>query len=1144
MKKLFFLATCMLFSFYIQAQDDSAAALKALDSLLVDIDQSSVTTGIIYERTLQKANLYNYNREEKFNTAEYSYFRQSLLEMHRASNAKKFISLDSLEIKLESAYKNNIVEMGILNAQFNIINYNEDDPLKGGMTLDTIARKFKSIPDAEQFYMMHTIVIAPLMDAVAGKEINFRFTKNFFFTNGDKIIKKLEVDFGNGTVITIISDEIFNETEVKIPYETSGTKIIKFNIEYSDGSKMSTNGAIYFTNTALNLSSTISCGNVTATDYRQDFMGKQAEELFQGYRTTDPKIKPQIDYRIYYSAGNSQKLIKKPLIIIDGFDPGDKRKIEDCDCELDTSPNGCASLYRDDQGNFNPTKHKSIVDMMLYYEDNFPTPLLPLLRSEAHGFDVIIVNFPKYTTTNLLTGSSVAIDGGAYYIESNAMAVVKLLQEVKQQVAANGSTNQTAIIAPSMAGQISRYALSFMEKKFQETSDPIWQHNVSLWVSVDSPHLGANIPLGDQALIYLLRDEDDNANRFYNQELASPASQQQLIEFHKAGVEPNPLYPTFSSSPFITNYHTVDSSMLNAQTTTQGLALNRGNSFYQEHYNRQNSNGISGSIGWPQNLRKIAVVNGSLTGSKEAQTLEGQPSPFNFANDGATVLNIRGFQRIHINLLVGSITWRIHIASLEAKFMKRTGENGRISRFKKAFDDKTTQVTNINNRGVMDNIPGGYFDAQRQLYEPIDGTLPIDGSSIQIGSFNTYSLTNIMYYISQQFGGSEWQLRDYNPIHSFIPSFSAIAHLEPNQNWANPLNYNLACPTNRKTPFDSYFGIAKNTPHTSFTNECVKWLIEELDGNPQLPDYPMEFTNLDGPETICSLNTNTTYSFNDICRLPSYVESWYVGGNLQIINQNGTSITVKSVGNGPSTITAIFANGKTVTKDIWIGTLNFNSIVPLNNLTDIPPLNPNPSNGCQTIGFEVNFWPLDHQILEYQWEKITTDVGWQRDYMVDTSNKVYLYPTCNKNFMFKVRVRSACGWSNWFQLSYAINSCQQDCAIPFNGIVGNNFVLNPNPVTNGILNISIKYNAPWFVAYNNGGTPSLDPNANPVGGGGTTNMSPRVNISIFNQAGSQVASFPNMFMPAQLNLSNLPSGFYNVILSFGLLTETYTIIKQ
>ena len=115
MKKLFFLASCMLFSLQLMAQNESAAAPKALDSMLVDIDQSTVRTGIIYERTYQKANLYNYNSKDYSNIAEYSYFRQSLLEMHRASNATKFISLEKLEELLTDSYTDNIVEIGILN---------------------------------------------------------------------------------------------------------------------------------------------------------------------------------------------------------------------------------------------------------------------------------------------------------------------------------------------------------------------------------------------------------------------------------------------------------------------------------------------------------------------------------------------------------------------------------------------------------------------------------------------------------------------------------------------------------------------------------------------------------------------------------------------------------------------------------------------------------------------------------------------------------------------------------------------------------------------------------------------------------------------------------------------------------------------
>jgi hypothetical protein len=57
-----------------------------LDNALININKSTVNSGIIYERTMQLANLYNFNREEGFDSANYKYFRQVLLEMHNASN--------------------------------------------------------------------------------------------------------------------------------------------------------------------------------------------------------------------------------------------------------------------------------------------------------------------------------------------------------------------------------------------------------------------------------------------------------------------------------------------------------------------------------------------------------------------------------------------------------------------------------------------------------------------------------------------------------------------------------------------------------------------------------------------------------------------------------------------------------------------------------------------------------------------------------------------------------------------------------------------------------------------------------------------------------------------------------------------------
>lgn len=60
-------------------------------------------------------------------------------------------------------------------------------------------------------------------------------------------------------------------------------------------------------------------------------------------------------------------------------------------------------------------------------------------------------------------------------------------------------------------------------------------HNTYLWVSIDSPHLGANIPLGDQALLNLVKNSSHEAKAFYEKDLSSPAAQQQLIEFHREG---------------------------------------------------------------------------------------------------------------------------------------------------------------------------------------------------------------------------------------------------------------------------------------------------------------------------------------------------------------------------------------------------------------------------------------------------------------------------------------------------------------------------------------------------------------------------------------------------------------------------------
>ncbi len=199
---------------------------------------------------------------------------------------------------------------------------------------------------------------------------------------------------------------------------------------------------------------------------------------FKGYDENTATIS-YADYHIFYhyppGSSNSQKVLKKPIIILDGFDPLDKRNY--------------GELYN---------------DKLTYGNENLGEKL------RQKGYDVVILNFPVMGSNILdinhngifqipLLNGYMTRDGGTDYIERNAFLLVKLIQTLNNQLQSNGYGNEElVIIGPSMGGQISRYALAYMEKHGLD-------HNTRLWVSFDSPHLGANVPLALQQDLFFFR---------------------------------------------------------------------------------------------------------------------------------------------------------------------------------------------------------------------------------------------------------------------------------------------------------------------------------------------------------------------------------------------------------------------------------------------------------------------------------------------------------------------------------------------------------------------------------------------------------------------------------------------------------------
>lgn len=220
---------------------------------------------------------------------------------------------------------------------------------------------------------------------------------------------------------------------------------------------------------------------------------------------------------ILYGCGNNGKL-RKPIIVSDGFDPGNQNNFD--------------SLYK------------------MLNEEHFVEKML------AESYDFVILDYTD----------------GADYIQRNAFVLVSLIETVNDRLRENHSASKLIVIGPSMGGLLTRYALNFMEQHPQN-----YDHNTGLYVSFDSPHLGANIPLGDQHWIEFFATNTGNEVAIESIEKLNTIAARQMLIYHFTATQDNKAYPhqeriSFLNDPYITN--------------------------------------------WPSRCRKIAIANGSGDGTK------------------------------------------------------------------------------------------------------------------------------------------------------------------------------------------------------------------------------------------------------------------------------------------------------------------------------------------------------------------------------------------------------------------------------------------------------------------------------------------------------------------------------------------------
>lgn len=454
--------------------------------------------------------------------------------------------------------------------------------------------------NSEDIFNKHSVaLIAPLLNKASSQEVTF-------ILNEDAIHNTTTQKIGRILVKTIDTEwkEISINNPFILPFSQSGVQTIQFDIHFTSGQHIIQQSAI----------------NITATAVRRAAMAQTitATIPFQGQGEAQ-SVLGQGEYEIFLD--NVDQVLDKPIFLIDGFDPGDTRNIA-----------------------------------MIYASLNFGNSgenLGDLVRNE--GYDIVVLNFPGYTS------GSRFIDGGADFIERNAMTLITLINHINSIKVGN---EPNVVIGPSMGGLISRYALRYMEQNSLN-------HQTRLYISFDSPHLGANVPIGFQHLFNYMAygpTGDVTIQELVDSVLRSPAAKQMLIDHFDGHLQTN-----------------------NAVNFNPNITLPTGAPNFRNAFQTQLN-----TMGFPQNTRNVAIINGSgnstLTGTQGMDVMN-------------YTYNLSSSQRAIINL----------------KFTPAAGNTAQVSRVRgqqNIFGAWVTLLENAANAQTatgaagLDSAPGGTFSIE------------------------------------------------------------------------------------------------------------------------------------------------------------------------------------------------------------------------------------------------------------------------------------------------------------------------------------------------------------------------------------------------------------------------------------------------
>jgi hypothetical protein len=457
-------------------------------------------------------------------------------------------------------------------------------------------------------------------------------------------------------------------------------------------------------------------------------------------------------YRNGSMISTSLNTLRHPFIFVEGFDPNNEYGISDI------------YAVASNNGWFN-----NLTDQL-----------------DAQGYDIIILDF----------------DDGGDEIQRNAFLLVELINQINANKPSN--SGQLVVAGFSMGGLVSRYALAYMEGQSMN-------HDTKLYISYDSPHKGAHVPVGIQALALTFKgmttffpDLQDALNMFQ-----TPAARQMLkFRLPKLSHPNGDLLPNDDYIDFMTEME-----------------------------------GLNNCKGFPAQCKNIAISLGSWNARPQTYNLDHD-------NDNALDPQHSGAEILFLNQVTSggpSSRWIFDLSGceVEAAFTCQAFISTTFSDQYPYFNDRNNYTGIANNTSAATLLycntlnpffPGGCFSNLWICREKAgDPGVPVD--------FAPGSFVNIY----QQVISSLSEVSDCNVSiadnATFVPTISALCWDTHDYffNIGNHINNVGMEQALTMTPFDAVIALNDNRPHDGSSQASYaainSWIMTHVTGNPNYQMY-------------------------------------------------------------------------------------------------------------------------------------------------------------------------------------------------------------------------------------------------------------------------------------------------------------------